>query len=232
MRTSGSSKLSASGLLVAVCSALAISLSISTPAFAGDKDKKESASDSKDKGSSSADKGSDRRDPNGQTGISPFTEKLLKGHKLMVARDFAGAVSAYKDAITEAPNNPLGHLYVGAAHQAGGNLDEADVAWQAALRFVGSADDIAAKVLFLQADLKERQKKLDEAKAAWDKYAKFVADHPNSKGFPGSTAERNKAIDAEVDITKKYAEVKKRISKRIEELGKGPADAPDKPAKK
>ena len=37
---------------------------------------------------------------------------------------------------------------------------------------------------------------------------------------------------AEVDITKKYAEVKKRISKRIEELGKGPADAPDKPAKK
>jgi tetratricopeptide (TPR) repeat protein len=234
MRNSGLSKLSAGALLRVVSTALVMlsSVAAAAPAYAGDKDKKDTSSDSKEKASAGSDKGSDRRDPNGQTGISPFTEKLVKGHKLMVAREFAGAIAAYKEAITEAPNNPLGHLYVGAAQQASGNLDEADIAWQNALRFVGSSDDIAAKVLFLQADLKERQKKLDEAKAAWDKYAKFVADHPNSKGFPGSTAERNKAIDAEVDITKKYAEVKKRIAKRIEELGKGPADAPDKPMKK
>ncbi|MFO0661062.1 MAG: hypothetical protein U0165_14700 [Polyangiaceae bacterium] len=243
MRISSHSKLSMGAVVRVALSALALAVSLGAPlqAYAGDKDPKDKASDSKEKGSDkSSDKtsgssksgGGDRKDPNGLTGISPFTEKLLKGHKLMVARDFPGAIAAYKEAIAESPNSPLGHLYVGAAQQAGGNLDEADLAWQAALRFVGSADDIAAKVLFLQADLKERQKKLDDAKAAWEKYAKFVAEHPTAKGFPGTTPERNKAIAAEVDITAKYAEVKKRIAKRIEELGKGPSDAPEKPGKK
>src|SRR5687768_7464609 len=43
--------------------------------------------------------GQPRRDPNGQTGISPYMEQLKKGEDAYVARDFPGAVAAFQEAI-------------------------------------------------------------------------------------------------------------------------------------
>ncbi len=167
-----------------------------------------------------------RRDPNGVTGISPFMEKLVKGQKLVVARDFVGAVAAFRDAITESPNDPLGHFYLGEAQLLGKNLSEADASWQQALRFAARDDVLHAKVLFALADLRERQGKLQEAKDAWKEYGGFVAEHPKSKGFVATAGERQKTIEKELDMQTKYAEVRKRIAQRLKEVGAPPPDRP------
>ncbi len=161
--------------------------------------------------------GEPRRDPRGVKGISPFWEAVKKGDNAYVARDYDGAIAAYKDAITKEPQNALGHYRMGEAQLAKGQLQEAEAAWTAGLRYVGANHSLRAKLLFVLADLKEQQKAYDDATAAWDKYEGFVRDQPQSKGYPGTPAERKKRIAAWKKLSADYAEVKARIQKRLEE---------------
>ena len=95
-----------------------------------------------------------RRDPQGVKGISPFWESLKKGDDLYVARDFEGAIAAYRDAIAKSPQNPMGHYRMGEAQLAKGEIQEAEASWVSALRFVGKDLNLKAKVLFVLADLR------------------------------------------------------------------------------
>jgi tetratricopeptide (TPR) repeat protein len=166
-------------------------------------------------------------------GKPAYSAKVMKGHAAYVARDFQGAIAAYKDAIKDDANDPYAHYFLGEAQLAAGNVAEADASFAAGLRVVAAKDDIHAKLLFVVADLRERQGKWPDAKKAWEEYAQFLSAHPNAKGYAATAAERNKVIDTHVDLETKYAAVKQRIEQRLKETtAPPPDDGPQGPTKK
>ena len=162
-------------------------------------------------------KGEVRRDPQGIKGISPFWESLKKGDDLYVARDFEGAIAAYREAIAKDAQNALGHYRMGEAQLAKGDLQEAEASWVSALRFVGNDGALKAKILFVLADLRERQKSYDDAKERWGAYEQFAQQNAAVKTYPASAADRKKRIDTWKKMLEDYAAVKKRIEQRLKE---------------
>jgi hypothetical protein len=157
-----------------------------------------------------------RKDPEGKTGISPYTEHVVRGQNAFVARDFPGAVTAFQDAIKTDPQNMLGFYLLGEAQLEAGKPEEAEAAWTSGLSKKGT-DDLNSKLLFALADLKERQKSWQAAKDAWAAYSAFLKGHPDAKGFAATAEERTKRIDQRLKDEKDYAPVKERIKKREEE---------------
>ncbi|MBK8252183.1 MAG: tetratricopeptide repeat protein [Polyangiaceae bacterium] len=157
-----------------------------------------------------------RKDPEGRKGLSPYTEAVVRGQNSFVARDFAGAVTAFQDAIKTDPQQMLGFYLLGEAQLEAGKPEEAEAAWTTGLSKKGT-DDLNAKLLFLMADLRERQKDWTKAKDAWAAYAAFLTGHPQVKGYAATAEERQKRIDQRVKDEKDYAAVKERIKKREEE---------------
>jgi tetratricopeptide (TPR) repeat protein len=171
----------------------------STQAFAqgGSKD----GSKKSDDGSSSSDSGGGFKDAAGQ-GITKYA-----------ARDFPGAVAAFQKAIEADPKNPLGHYFLGEAQLAAGNMTEAEAAWnRASLEAADKDPSLRAKILFVLADLKERQHKWDDAKAAWQVYLDWAAKYPNAGAFVGSGQSRQQMIDAMQKQDAAYAIVRQRIA--------------------
>jgi tetratricopeptide (TPR) repeat protein len=162
-------------------------------------------------------KGEVRKDPQGVKGISPFWEALKKGDDLYVARDFDGAITAYRDAISKAPQNAMGHYRMGEAQLAKGELQEAEASWVSALRFVGGDLNLKAKILFVLADLRERQRSYDDAKERWGAYEQFAQQNAAAKTYPASAADRKKRIDTWKKMLEDYAAVKTRIEQRLKE---------------
>lgn len=160
-----------------------------------------------------------RRDPQGVKGISPYMEAIVRGQNSYVARDFPGAVVAFQDAIKTDPQQMLGFYLLGEAQLEAGKPEEAEAAWTAGLNKKG-AEDLNAKLLFLMADLRERQKNWQGAKDAWAAYTAFLTGHPQAKGFAATAEERVKRIDQRIKDEKDYAAVKERIKKREEERTK------------
>jgi tetratricopeptide (TPR) repeat protein len=165
----------------------------------------------------SAAKGEVRRDPRGMKGLSPFWESLKKGDDLYVARDFDGAITAYREAIAKEPQNALGHYRMGEAQLAKGDMQEAEASWVSALRFVGTNATLKAKIMFVLADLRERQKQYDDANERWTAYEQFAKQNPAAKTYPASATERKKRVDAWKKMLEDYTAVKKRIEQRFKE---------------
>jgi len=166
-------------------------------------------------------------------GTNPYNPKLLKGIAAYTAKDYQGAVAAYKDAVAADGNDPLALYFLGEAQLATGSLAEADSSYAKSLSLVGAKDDLHAKLLFVIADLRERQGKWPDAKKAWDDYTQFLSAHPTAKGYATTATERNKVIDTHVDLEAKYGEVKKRIEQRLKEVSAPPPDdGPQGPTKK
>lgn len=159
-----------------------------------------------------------KRDPQGLKGISPFWEALKKGDDLYVARDLDGAITQYKDAISKAPQNPMGHYRIGEAHLAKGDIPEAESSWVAALRYVGKDGGLKAKIMFVLADLRERQKSYDDAIERWTAYGTFATQQTSVKAYPATATERKKKVDEWKKISADSAEVKKRIEARLKEV--------------
>ncbi len=189
---------------------------IASAAHADDKDTKKKKADAPAAEAKAPSASGAKVDPKGITGISPFMDKLSKGQKLMIARDFPGAIAAFREAVTEDPKNAIGHLYLGSAQLQKGDLGEADASLQTALRNVGPDDAVRAKISFALADLHERQRKWDDAKGAWDTYQKD-ADRPKAKGFPDTGKERRAAIDKWLEAERAAGPVKARIAAREKE---------------
>ena len=129
-------------------------------------------------------------------GGAKYREACKDGNTKYAARDFVAAIAAYQKAIELDPNNALGHYFLGEAQLAAGNLIEAEAAWnRASLAATDKEAALRARVLFVLADLKERQKKWDDAKAAWQVYIDWATKYPNAGAFPGSGQSRQQAID-------------------------------------
>jgi tetratricopeptide (TPR) repeat protein len=155
-----------------------------------------------------------RTDPKGITGISPFMELIAKGSASYVARDYATAVTTFQEAIQKAPNRALGHYMLGQAFLADKKPDEADGAWQTALRYAEKDPVLRAKALFVIADLREQQKRWDDALTAWKAYADYVASEAKANGYAATPTDRTRVIEKRKELETKYAKVKERIAQR------------------
>ncbi len=177
----------------------------------------------KPKAKAAAPAAADKYDPDNRAHISHFMETVAQGNAKVAARDFPGAIELYRKAIQLAPNDPLGHYLLGEAQLENGNMTEAEASWQHAANAAGKDDPLHAKVLFCLADLRERQKKWDDAKAAWQQYADFAKSHTDAGAFPDSATQRIAAIEAMQKQDKAYEVVRKRIADEEKAAAKGGA---------
>jgi tetratricopeptide (TPR) repeat protein len=159
-----------------------------------------------------------RRDPKGIKGISPFWEVLKRGDAAYLARDYEQAASVYAEALSREPRNALGHYRLGEAHLARGDMQKAEASWREALNVLGRDPPLRAKILFVLADLRERQRKLPQARQGWSAYEGYLKGEAKAVGHPASAADRKKRIDDWVELQQKYAAVKERITQRLAEV--------------
>jgi tetratricopeptide (TPR) repeat protein len=153
------------------------------------------------------------KDEAAAAGSSKYREACSQGNSKYAARDFPGAIEAYRKAIELEPKNPMAHYLLGEAQLAAGSFTEADAAWnRAALESSDKDAALRAKILFVLADLRERQKKWDDAKAAWQVYLDWAAKYPNAGAFAASGQSRQQVIDAMVKQDKAYEVVRQRIA--------------------
>jgi tetratricopeptide (TPR) repeat protein len=158
-----------------------------------------------------------KRDPKGIKGISPYQALIVKGDRAYVARDFDGAIAAYREAIQKEPQNALGHYRVGSAQLAKGDQKEAEAAWVAGLRFVSKNGSLKARLIFALADLRERQKNTDEAITRWKEYSVNAETEKEAVTYPATATERVSRNEAWKKNAAESAEVKERIGKRLKE---------------
>ncbi len=154
----------------------------------------------------------DKYDPNNVTHISQFMETCVQGNAKFVSRDFPGAIELYRKAIQLQPTNPIGHYLLGEAQSASGNLTEAEASWTNADNLGDKVPNVKVKLLFVLADLKERQKKWDDAKAGWQRYKEYATSHADAGGAPASADARIQAIDEMLKQDKAYDVVRQRIA--------------------
>jgi tetratricopeptide (TPR) repeat protein len=140
--------------------------------------------------------------------------KLCEGGNAKYAgRDFAGAIDEYRKAIELTPKQGLAYYLMGEAQLAAGNLAEADAAWNRASLESGDQDPaLHARVLFVIADIRERQKRWDDAKAAWQVYLDWGAKYPNANVVTASGQSRQQVIDTMMKQDKAYDVVRERIN--------------------
>jgi len=203
-----------------------VSLTVCGAASAAGKDKPAGG----DQAAPSAE-GGVRRDPKGVKGISPFWEAIKRGDDALSARDMDGAALAYQDAIKSQPQNPMGHYRLGELLLRKGDLKGAEDSWQSALRF-GGDPAMKAKVLFVLADLRERQRSLEEATNGWNAYEAHAKSAGAVKTYPDVPPERKTRIEAWKKMETDYGEVRERIKQRLAEAEKKAAEDAQNPRNK
>jgi tetratricopeptide (TPR) repeat protein len=166
-----------------------------------------------------------RRDPRGIKGISPLWEAIKRGDDAVAARDADAAKAAYEEAIRADPHAGIGQYRMGELQLAKGQMKEAEASWQEALRFSAEDPSLRAKVLFVLADLKERQRSLEEATNGWNAYEAHAKAQPTAKTFPATAEDRKKRIQEWKQLEADYSAVKERIKKRLEEADKKAAES-------
>jgi tetratricopeptide (TPR) repeat protein len=157
--------------------------------------------------------GGTKYDPDNVRAISRYMDLLSQANAKLVQKDVPGAMELYKQAIPLAPRNPIGHFYLGAAHIASGDFAAAEESYKEA---EGLSDDrnanLRGKILFALADIKERQKKWQEARDAWQAYTDYAQKHADAGTHPQTGASRLQAIDDALKLQKQYVAVRERIA--------------------
>jgi len=163
---------------------------------------------------------SDRYDPDNVSALSQYMELLVKSNERFAAKDTTAAIDGYKKAIQLSPKHPLAHYLLAEAYLQTSNLGEAEAALSQALPLADAKNlALRGRVLFLSADVQERQKKWAEARTAWQAYAEFAARNADGS-FPQTAAERIKAIQKVLDAEKAYVAVRERIANEKSDGGK------------
>lgn len=170
-------------------------------------------------------------DPDNITAISQYMETCVKGNEKLVAKDPTAAIDLYKKAVQLSPKQALAHYLLAEAYISQQNLGEAEASIKEAMEAqdTGKNPALRSRVLFLNADILEREKQWDKAKAAWQLYAEHNARNADA-GFPQTAAERIKTIQKILDMEKQYVEVRARIAAEKDGGTKQPTPAP--PTKK
>ena len=162
-------------------------------------------------------------DPENVTALSQFMELVVKGNAQYAAKDYPGAIDLYNKAIQLNPRNALGPYVLGEAYLATGNLAEAEAAFKAAeeINDAKTPPLVRSHVLFAVADCYEREKKWEQARAAWQVYTEHASKLGAEAGaHPQSGVARLKAIDDALKLDKQYELVRQRIA--AERVDAGP----------
>jgi tetratricopeptide (TPR) repeat protein len=168
-----------------------------------------------------------RYDPENTTGISRAMEALVLGNQRYVDKDYAGALELYKRGLALAPRNALAHYLVGETHLALKNPTEAEAAFKQAESLTDDRNPaLRGRILFVIADFKERDRKVEEAKAAWKAYNEYAARFADAGvTHIKSGEERLRVLDDVTKLDKAYEIVRVRI---LAERDGGGADAAPK----
>jgi tetratricopeptide (TPR) repeat protein len=141
-----------------------------------------------------------------------FDNAINQGMVKYVEHDVPRSIELFRQATQIQPRNPLAYYLLGEAQLGAGSLPDAEAAWLQADQVSDSGPPaVKAKILFVLADLRERQGRWDDAKAAWKRYADFAAQASDAGAFPESAASRIQAIEKMQQQNKDYAIVRKRI---------------------
>jgi hypothetical protein len=141
-----------------------------------------------------------------------FVEACAHGSAQYAAHDFAGAAETFRRAMDLAPQAAIGPYLLGEALFAAGDSAGAEDAWARASSASETDPAMHGRVLFVVAQEKERQKKWDEAKAAWDAYRGWAARYPQAAPFAANAAARAGAIDKWIAQERAAEIVRKRIA--------------------
>jgi tetratricopeptide (TPR) repeat protein len=164
-------------------------------------------------------KGKSKYDPANRTAPSEVVATCAQGTSKFADKDVDGAIALFRKAIEIDGGNPLGHYLLAEALASQGKLADAETALEGAERSADKLSGMREKVLFLQADLKERQKKWPEAKAAWERLA--ALEGGRDAGVPSSAQARVAAISKVLELGPPYEGVRARIA--AEKDGGAPA---------
>jgi hypothetical protein len=177
--------------------------------------------------------GEKKHDPDNRTAIAEWMEKCVEGNKKFLAKDIPGALDLYRQAMQLAPKQPIPHYLFAEAELGGGNLVEAEQALKDAEASSSEKDPITrGKILFLTADVMERQKKWVDAKTAWSAYSDFASKHGDAGAAPATPPARIQAIDDMLKQDKAYDVVRQRIADEAKDKDAGPAAPADAGKKK
>ena len=155
--------------------------------------------------------------PAGPASPSPYAGLITKGDTAYIARDFDGAIAAYREELGRDASSGTAHYRLGEAQLAKGDTTEAEQSWQSALRAASKDEKLRSKTLFVLADLRERLKAYDDAIQRWKEYTAHSQTQPETKSYPATATERIKRIEEWKQISADSAQVKERIDKRVKE---------------
>jgi hypothetical protein len=141
-----------------------------------------------------------------------FVKAIASGKAKFAARDFPGAIDAFRKAATLRPHDALAGVLLGEAQVAAGLPADADATWTQAATDSEGDPPMHARTLFLRADLAERQKNWADAKARWAAYIEWATQHPGAAAFVATAEARTQAIDRAMAQDKIAEAVKKRIA--------------------
>jgi tetratricopeptide (TPR) repeat protein len=141
-----------------------------------------------------------------------FSDAINEGCVKYVGKELPAAIELFRKATQLEPRNALGYYLLGEAQLGAGSLPDAEAAWLQGDQVAdGGPVSVKAKLLFVLADLRERQGRWEDAKVAWKRYADFAAQSPDAGAFPTSAEARIRDIDAMQKQYKDYAIVRQRI---------------------
>jgi tetratricopeptide (TPR) repeat protein len=159
-----------------------------------------------------------RRDPKGIKGVRPLVELMRRGDDAAVARDYEKAKTTYQEALTMVPKTAILYFRIGQVETMAGKLSEAETAYTDALRYADNDPTLYAQLLFVLADLKERQLQRDAALKAWQAYADFLKSEPKAKGYLATAEERQKRLLRYNELVVESKGVKDRVTLRLKEI--------------
>ena len=143
-----------------------------------------------------------------------YSSTCAQGNAKYAARDFDGAIALYRKAIERSPHQPLG-LLPSRGGAARGRQPRRGRGFLGVARPLEAGEKdpaLQARILFVTADLKERQKKWEDAKAAWQTYLDWANRFPDAGVFPASAQSREAVLDTVIKQDKAYEIVRQRIA--------------------
>jgi len=152
-------------------------------------------------------------------GTPPYATATANGLRLLMARDFDGALAAFRQAVQIAGSDPTAFYYMGETQRVRGNLVDALEMFRTAARLASAASDTRTQARALQGvaeTLERTEGKRNEAGTAWTEYMRF-ADQNQGVGFPDLARARIAALDAMRELDATYADVRERIAMRERE---------------
>lgn len=163
-----------------------------------------------------------------------YRAAITQGDQAYLGKQFAEAETAYRRAVERSPQSAEAFARLACAQRELGKFDEAIETLGRGLQTSSTVTD-RAKLVFLQADIRERKRELEKATERWNAYLDLsgggertidldapeaetpTTSVPGAKVYPATARERLNQIEAAQKRLEDYGAVKDRIKKREQE---------------